>query len=261
MLAVKPYFDEGRFEQQSYQEPRQFLDRHTMPNMLAQIYSESLYGWGVTKGTVQPGRNYVYPAWLIHNSPPSHPSSIIDQVNSGPEGNTMEYRKSFESAYQQCPKVNKEVSAFGLSHAEHARKLYLSRANCFKHESLHCTIPQYRQTMGHNHCLFLHHKKQAQTSSNGGLSLCRKAGRYDRIKLRAPSAPEFEPDGPILKRATISTRPPLKRLKAQGTSWQLRSHKYITALEKKESNLLESETKDNQSATAFQILCEISKTC
>jgi len=255
MLAVKPYFDEGLgFEQRSYQEPRQFLDRHTVPNMLAQIYSESLYGWGVTKGTVQPEQNYVYPAWLVHYSPPSHPSSIIDQINSGPEGRMMEYRKSFESAYQQCPKVNKEVSAFGLSHAEHARKLYLSRAN-------YCTIPQYRQTLGHDHCLFLHHKKQAQTSSNGGLSVCSKAGRYDRIKRQAPSPPEFEPDGPILKRATISTRPRLKRLKAQGTSLQLRSHKYITAVEKKESmNFVESETKDNQSATAFQILCEISKT-
>jgi len=259
MFALKPYFDIG---QQSFEGPRQFSDRYAVLNMRTQIHSENLVRWGVTWGRAQPGQNYVYPAWLVHYSTPTHPITVIDHANSVLEGGMMEHRECCESAYEQCPDLNQEFSAFGLSHAEHARKLYLSRATDFKSKSRHCTVPQYRKTLGHDCCLFLRPMKRTQNSSIRGYmpSRSRKGGRYDPIKRRVASPPNFEPEGPILKRATISTRPLLKKLKAQAISSQLRSHKHILGLGEKESmNFLENETKDSRGSTAFQILCEISK--
>lgn len=265
MFEVNTHFKESFVvEQQNYLKPKQFLERHIRPKVRKQIYCMKLNKCGFTKGRVHPGQNNGYPTWLVYHSAPTDPTTVPNQPKFRPKAKIVDYEECFESVSQQRPEVKEEISAFGLTHAKHARKLYRSRASDVgKNESLYCTIPQYCQPMGHDRRLFLsREKKVVQAPRNGGCVLyepprSRKAVRDNPIKRATPSSIIFEPHGPIFKRAIISPRPNAQESEVQGTSMGLGFNEFIIRRRDRGSlKFLESETNKRMGTTAFQILCE-----
>lgn len=99
-------------------------------------------------------------------------------------------KPGLKNSIQTHSKVIQQVSAFGPAHVEQARKIYQSNGNQLNHENSICSIPPYRMKM---------HAGQMLVSQQGEAQI-----PTSRSHLREDM---FEPSKPILKIATISSRP------------------------------------------------------
>jgi len=228
MLDSKPYFDGYLSRDESYLKPQS--DRiSTVPTAF------------VNQGEI-PG---YLTSYNVHTTS-ADPISNIGQTNngviytrasdSGADTIRNEFRNGGESVYQKLPE---QVSAFGLVHAEHARRLYYPRA----------TYPKDQSTS--NPHLQVSNQQAPAPTVRHLLPKAVNNSQNAQYKHRAHLLPFFEANTRIFKRAMISSRPARTSITLLKKTPILRSNTCTNKrIKEKEMESFEGR------ATCFQILCE-----
>jgi len=202
--------------------------------------------------------------WKTHvaytHSIPNNYNTTPSLVAQGLANN--EKRESKATVDRTYTKTDQYVSAFGPQHAEHARRLYLSKRS--EHEISPVLAPYYKQHYGPMH---VEHYEQIQVKNVPNFVWKSAYGRapfysgygIDQLPFHIGSKTRET----VLKVAKISPRPgPKQRLKLNRSLrlGEKQKDKVDQGLVKKSSKSREYERETYlANAPLFQILCEISK--
>jgi len=178
-------------------------------------------------------------------------------------GSAIRGRRPSKSVCQGFSKMDREVTAFGPKHAEHARRFYQSGG--IKEELRQVMVPPYRPNYGPMY--------YRQGGVNNGSNLLgdpvlnrgvnNSKARRMMFGMGLVSLPKISrPSETVLKVARISPRPNKMRSKTSSSvGITIVNKKMNDGLKKKSDDFQDKRLEDDlKNAPLFQILCEISKT-
>jgi len=242
MLNSKPYFDRYLSRDEGYLKHEQ-LSQYQEVNKLTQFPSDKISTVPFVNQGEIPGYLTSYNAHTTSADPISNIGRTNNGVintrasDSGADTIRNEFRNGGQSVNQKLPE---QVSAFGLVHAEHARRLYYARTTYTKDQS---TSNPHLQVSNHQAPAPTVRKLLPKAVNNN---------QYAQYKHQAHLLPFFKANTRILKRAKISSRPARTSRTLLKKTPIIRSNKCSNqgSFKEKEFDFFGGR------ATCFQILCE-----